>query len=176
MAIAISLVPPLAVVGITLSSGAYRESLGSLLLFVSNVSAILVTGLVVFLLYGARQHEVVPELPGAKGVHRGRAGALIFASLLIVAVPLSFTSVRSNRATSMTNTVTSVTRSWADADGWSVVNVTRTADGRYLIRVTGSAPEPSTTTLRSSLDDAGLSSVGVAVTLIPSQTIVLPGR
>jgi uncharacterized hydrophobic protein (TIGR00271 family) len=41
VAIAISLVPPLAVVGLTLESGAPRQSLGALLLFVTNVAAIL---------------------------------------------------------------------------------------------------------------------------------------
>ena len=176
VAIAISLVPPLAVVGITLSSGAFGESLGSMLLFVSNVSAILVTGLFVFLLFGARRHELLPELPGTKGVHRGRAGALIAASLLIVAIPLSFTSVRTNRATTTTNAVTSITRSWAHHDGWSLVSVTRTADGRYLVRVTGSEPGPSPSELRSELDAAGFRAVGLAVTLIPSETITLPGR
>ena len=51
VAIAISLVPPLAVVGLTLESGAHEQALGALLMFVSNVSAILVTGLLVMVLY-----------------------------------------------------------------------------------------------------------------------------
>lgn len=51
VAIAISLVPPLTVVGLTLESGAHDQALGALLLFVSNVSAILVTGLLLMVLY-----------------------------------------------------------------------------------------------------------------------------
>lgn len=51
VAIAISLVPPLAVVGLTLESGAPDEALGALLLFVTNVSAILAAGLVVMTVY-----------------------------------------------------------------------------------------------------------------------------
>ena len=47
VAIAISLVPPLAVVGLTLESGAGEESLGALLLFLTNVGAILLSGLAV---------------------------------------------------------------------------------------------------------------------------------
>ena len=46
MAIAISLVPPLAVVGLTLESGAPREALAALLLFTTNVAAILASGIV----------------------------------------------------------------------------------------------------------------------------------
>jgi uncharacterized membrane protein len=43
VAIAISLVPPLSVVGLTLESGEPDEALGALLLFVTNVAAILAT-------------------------------------------------------------------------------------------------------------------------------------
>jgi uncharacterized membrane protein len=39
VAIAISLVPPLAVVGLTVESGAPHQSLGAFVLFVTNVAA-----------------------------------------------------------------------------------------------------------------------------------------
>ena len=55
VAIAISLVPPLAVVGLTLESGAPRQAIGSLLLFVTNVVAILASGIVVMGLYRVRR-------------------------------------------------------------------------------------------------------------------------
>src|SRR5207342_3570881 len=45
VAIAISLVPPLAVVGLTLESGAPEQASGALLLFLTNVSAILASGI-----------------------------------------------------------------------------------------------------------------------------------
>ena len=51
VATSISLVPPLAVVGLTLQSGASGESLGALLLFLTNVGAILLSGLIVMALY-----------------------------------------------------------------------------------------------------------------------------
>jgi uncharacterized hydrophobic protein (TIGR00271 family) len=44
VAIAISLVPPLSVVGLTLEAGELDQSAGALLLFVTNVAAILGTG------------------------------------------------------------------------------------------------------------------------------------
>jgi uncharacterized membrane protein len=47
VAIAISLVPPLAVADLTLQSGAPSQSLGALLLFATNVAAILASGIVV---------------------------------------------------------------------------------------------------------------------------------
>jgi uncharacterized hydrophobic protein (TIGR00271 family) len=51
VAIAISLVPPLAVAGLTLQSGAPGQCLGALLLFATNVAAILASGSVVMALY-----------------------------------------------------------------------------------------------------------------------------
>src|SRR5271165_3203978 len=55
VAIAISLVPPLAVAGLTLESGDPHQSLGSLLLFMTNVIAILGSGIVVMALYRVRR-------------------------------------------------------------------------------------------------------------------------
>ena len=55
VAIAISLVPPLGVVGLTLESGAPRQALGAFVLFSTNVAAILASGIVVMALYRAYQ-------------------------------------------------------------------------------------------------------------------------
>ena len=58
VAIAISLVPPLAVVGLTLESGAPEQALGALLLFLTNFGAILLTGLIVMAIYRVRATAV----------------------------------------------------------------------------------------------------------------------
>ena len=75
VAIAISLVPPLAVVGLTLESGAPHQALGALLLFTTNVAAILASGIVVMALY--RTHRAFrprgPSVPPSWGRrHRRR--------------------------------------------------------------------------------------------------------
>jgi len=83
VAIAISLVPPLAVVGLTLESGAPHQALGSLLRFVTNVIAILASGIVVIGLYRvsrtsdesafpSSRHAVAPRpgRPASPGSHR----------------------------------------------------------------------------------------------------------
>jgi uncharacterized membrane protein len=53
VAIAISLVPPLAVVGLTLESGVPRQSLAAFVLFVTKVAAILASGIVVIAFHRA---------------------------------------------------------------------------------------------------------------------------
>ena len=55
VAIAISLVPPLTVVGLTLESGSIAQSLGAVLLFLTNVVAIIGTGIVVMSVYGVNK-------------------------------------------------------------------------------------------------------------------------
>jgi len=78
VAIAISLVPPLAVVGLTLESGAARQSLGALLLFVTNVAAILASGIVVMAFYRIRR---LSGQGAATGFRFGGAVAIIAALL-----------------------------------------------------------------------------------------------
>lgn len=51
VAIAISLVPPLSVVGVTLEAGEPSQSWGALLLFLTNVTAILAVGSIVMAIY-----------------------------------------------------------------------------------------------------------------------------
>jgi hypothetical protein len=63
VAIAISLVPPLAVAGLTLQSGAPGQCLGALLLFATNVAAILASGIVVMTLYRTGQVSGQPAAP-----------------------------------------------------------------------------------------------------------------
>ncbi len=89
VAIAISLVPPLSVVGLTLEAGAYGQSLGAFLLFLTNVAAILATGIIVMALYG------VQRLGGRSGHARSRRRAtfVVVALVVIVAVPLTISSI-----------------------------------------------------------------------------------
>ncbi len=52
VAIAVALVPPLSVVGITLEQGAYQWAFGALLLFLTNVVSIVLAAVTVFVLMG----------------------------------------------------------------------------------------------------------------------------
>ena len=88
VAIAISLVPPLAVVGLTLESGAPDQALGAFLLFASNVSAILATGLLVMAIY--RVHHLTTRSEGSSPtLHRVPVAVAIVASLVAIAIPLT---------------------------------------------------------------------------------------
>ena len=108
VAIAISLVPPLAVVGLTLESGAPDQALGALLLFATNVTAILATGLLVMAIYRIyRQSSEQTEHPD-RALHRGQAVVAIVVGLVVIAVPLALTSARVASTTANESTVTDV--------------------------------------------------------------------
>ena len=171
VAIAISLVPPLAVVGLTLESGAPRESLAAFLLFTTNVAAILASGIVVMSVYRVRR---VSRQTAAPAFHYGAAVAIIAALLLAVIVPLWISSDRIDKTTTRQTDVQAVAEHWANDAGWSVVGVTVTGD-RVLVEATGPNPAPSLTMLRQDLNTAGLNGLNVRVSLVPASYQPLPG-
>lgn len=171
VAIAISLVPPLAVAGLTLEAGAGNESVGALLLFLTNVGAILLTGVVVMGLYRVRatamQSAVRPPL--------GRRAAIIVIVVFVVAiaVPLAGSTARivDERLTSAS--VTDVASRWASEADWEVVSV-EFRQGAFVIRTTGELPAPDSRALRTKLDAAGLAGIHVRLQLVPEARIDLP--
>ena len=84
VAIAVSLVPPLAVVGICLSAGAYGEALGAFVLFLTNFLAIVIAGLIFFALMGYGGAAL--DLKGKKA-KRWAVMVIVTATFLII-VPL----------------------------------------------------------------------------------------
>lgn len=83
VAIAISLVPPLAVVGVCLGSGAPALALGAFILFASNVVAMIITSTIV--LVGAGYSTQGDE---GVAIGRGRAYVLLAIALVVVLVPM----------------------------------------------------------------------------------------
>jgi len=167
VAIAISLVPPLCVVGLTLESGAPHQSVGALLLFVTNVAAILASGIVVLGLYR------VSRLVAVTDFRRAGAVTLIGVLLVLVVIPLAINSRRTDATTVRQQDVQAVAQHWADKAGWAVVAVSASGN-QILIQATGPDPAPDTATLRQDLDDAGLSGVSARVSLAPATYQALP--
>lgn len=173
VAIAISLVPPLAVVGLTLESGAPHQALGALLLFGTNVTAIIATGTVLFLAYR------VPRAAAELGVEVGQLslGTLLTAigAVLVLAIPLGIGSAIVVQQEVLVAKATPVASAWAESQGWQVSQIT-VRDGVLRIVALGPPPTIQETGLRESLDQAGLSAVDVRVTLVLGGSKELPGR
>lgn len=84
VAVAVALVPPLAVVGISLGFGDYDDAGGAMLLYITNLAGIVLAAMVVFVLTG-----FVPEFQIRRGIKEIRLGFVVAAiSVLVISVPL----------------------------------------------------------------------------------------
>jgi len=172
VAIAISLVPPLAVVGLTLEAGATGEAAGASLLFLANVTAILASGIVVMGLY--RVQRTASDVDGPDtSVNRAGAAIVVAILVLLVAVPLAITGTGIVRDTLAQSRVSAVADDWAANAGWDVVSV-ESREGAVVVRAVGQLPAPAPEDLRRALDDAGVTDTDVRLELVPEQRVDLP--
>jgi uncharacterized hydrophobic protein (TIGR00271 family) len=156
VAIAISLVPPLAVVGLTLQSGAPDQAAGALLLFATNVTAIVATGTAVLLAYRVRATALATGRD--VGHLRARTVIVVTSLVVVVAVPLGIGSYQAVRNQTILSTAQLVADRWAQGHAWQVVEVA-VRQGTVQVTAGGPAPGPDAPSLRRALDEAGLGGV-----------------
>lgn len=144
VAIAISLVPPLGVVGVCLGSGAPSLAVGALVLFASNVVAMVITSSIVLAIAG------YAHTPGIEdGSRRGRAYALMGVALVVVAIPMVVNSL----STVWADQVSTAADDWlSSTPGATVVSVTWQAD-TATVTVLGPAQLPPVEELQKTVDD-----------------------
>jgi len=171
VAIAISLVPPLAVVGLTLESGAPSQAAGALLLFGTNVAAIIATGTLVLLLYRIR--PVAREAGVAVGRLGGRSLAAVAAGVVIVSLPLAIGSHRVVQQSLIIAEAQDAAEEWADKQGWRIAEVEFREDVLVILAL-GPPPEADSGALRDELDAVGLEDIDVRVTLVVGGSADLP--
>ncbi|MBZ5737966.1 DUF389 domain-containing protein [Nocardioides mangrovi] len=171
VAIAISLVPPLAVVGLTAESGAYDESLGALLLFGTNVAAIICTGVVVLLWSDLRDAAVAAGEPvGALG---RRTLAVLAASMVVLVVPLALGTWQVVQEQLVIAAARPVADDWAHDQGWEVTDI-ELRQGTLHITAVGRTFKADDAALRAALDDAGLADLPAEVTLVAGGSRSVP--
>jgi uncharacterized hydrophobic protein (TIGR00271 family) len=108
VAIAVSLVPPLATVGICLELGRPDAAAGALLLFVTNFAAIVVAACVVFTLSG-----LAPSREAIVDRNRVRNGFILaVVALAIIAIPLAITGFQRGVATLDSTKSAPVVKAW----------------------------------------------------------------
>jgi uncharacterized hydrophobic protein (TIGR00271 family) len=91
VAVAVALVPPLASVGITLEAGEYDLAQGALLLYVTNLTAIVLASIAIFVVTGF----VAPRRLSDNFGRLGTTGLVVTGLLVLVALPLYQASVSS---------------------------------------------------------------------------------
>lgn len=139
VAIAVSLVPPLANTGILLAFGEVQLALGSLLLFLANYVAILFSGTLVFRIMGFG----LAFARGADG-QAHRKGAWVSAlGVFVVALPLGVASYDIAVKTSIKRTVTKELKEWLADGSYRLAYVeSETADVRVKVLLKGSGILP----------------------------------
>lgn len=163
VAIAISLVPPLAVVGLLLSVQRYSDAGGAALLFGTNVAAIIATGAAVFLAYRIR--DAAREGGMTVGDLRGRSLVVVGSMLIVVAVPLTAGSVAVAYDQLLASRARPIAESWASQNQWLVT--TLAVNNRDLVvTALGSPPDADPAELRTALNAEGLADMDLTVRLV----------
>jgi uncharacterized hydrophobic protein (TIGR00271 family) len=144
VAIAISLVPPMCVVGITAAKGAWSESMGALLLFVTNVLAMVTAGILLFGLARYRGQASAVDLNSRRVV------TVVAVSLAILLVPLTTESLRYVRETNTQQAATTQAQRWVAGTAWALDEVS--VDGATVsVRIIGTGTQPDPNRLLSAL-------------------------
>lgn len=165
VAIAVSLVPPLSVVGVCLSAGEGSNAMGAFVLFLTNFLAIVAAGLIVFALMGY----------GGAALNRRNLKArhwavvVVVASIVIVSVPLGATSYRVAIDQILEQKTQASAKNWLGPTDYDIIEIR--ADGRkveMVIAGEGDVPE-----IDSFLADLGkkVGKVDVSVRVVPEQTL-----
>ncbi len=137
VAIAISLVPPLGVVGVCLGQGQVALAIGALILFLSNFVALVLAGTLVFTAYGYTAEA------RAGGLRRRHAYSAIAVGVVLVLVPLVANTVGNALVALWTQRIQVAAEEWvAQAPGGRVVDVTvQSLTAVVEVEVPGSVPD-----------------------------------
>jgi uncharacterized hydrophobic protein (TIGR00271 family) len=131
VAIAISLVPPLAVVGATAVDGDWSGSFGALLLFLTNMLAIIVVGTAVFSAMRVRHGRGLDP-----SFHRRPVYAVVAAAGIVIVAALGVLTFRTVQLANRQAAATSVGSAWARDNGERLV-LTRFDGDRLTVIVEG---------------------------------------
>lgn len=149
VAIAVALVPPLSVVGITLQQRAWEDAAGASLLFLTNFVSIVLAAVTVFVLMG---FAALPPDEDQRARMRRVVGVFAAGAMLIL-IPLSFTSQDVWTEANDEATASEVVLDWLPEDG-NVELVQIEAEGQTMEIVLSGPKLPSdTSSLQAELEE-----------------------
>lgn len=163
VAIAVSLVPPLATVGFCLELHRMSDAAGALLLFTTNFAAIVVAACIVFALAGA-----IPDRAMLRERHRMRNGMIVAViALVIIAVPLFATGFARIADSQHTDEGAPIVRDWIGGRDLTVTSWSVSGSKVALVLAGPDAPaDPGT--LAQSLASTFGSPVDLDLHYVPS--------
>lgn len=171
VAVAIALVPPLAVTGVTLYAGSVEQALGAALLFGTNLIAIVAMASIVFVLTGYVAWSGLVVDP-----QRARASyATVAAGIIVLLIPLGLTTKGLVDDAAQLRTSQQVVDAWlADAEGMHVSRLD--VDGpRVEVTVQGPGDAPPADVLHRALAAELGGDIVLEVRVVPEVVHVVDG-
>ncbi|WP_084125453.1 DUF389 domain-containing protein [Demequina sp. NBRC 110054] len=171
VAIAVALVPPLAVVGISLANNRPVDAGGAFLLFLTNFVAITISAALVFVLTGFARHKILKRNPW--GVAATVAPYVALAA--VVLVPLAFTSEGALSATAQSKDAEKIVTDWIGEDSDLLIQSITIDGGEVTVLLVGSDDVPDPEQLQKDLM-VGLrrTELSLIVGVTPVEVTVLP--
>ncbi len=163
VAIAVALVPPLAVVGVGLGQQRYADAGGALLLFLTNFVAIVLAAAAVFALGGfARAGHLRERL------REVLTTVAPFAALAaVILVPLVFTSEGLLATATAQRQATDVVEQWLEGTPDVHVTSIEVRDDKITVELSGPGDPPSVDSLQQNLIKELARPIGLTVVVVP---------
>ena len=162
VAVAIALVPPLAVVGLMISQNNWFEALGALLLFTTNLVAILLVGAFVFVLTGVVPMFQITQNSRAIKLSLGMVAALAVAVIAVLGV----TSETFQAEIAGTKAAEQAVEAWIGDKDLEAVS-TKVSPAELRVTVAGPEPPPPAEDLAAAMKSASGREVDVRVFWVP---------
>lgn len=167
VAIAISLVPPLAVVGVCLASSEFDPAFGAFLLFSTNVVSILLAGGVVFAVLG----YAGVAFEDADRLARRRGAMAVAVGVIIVVAPLAGTSVKVAHDSLLLHRAHDEADAWVRGSRYRVAEVS--AESRNVsVIIAGSGRPPAVEDLLTAIEERA-GDIDLTVRIVPAEEISL---
>jgi uncharacterized hydrophobic protein (TIGR00271 family) len=170
VAIAISLVPPLCVVGITLFNGGFTEAGGAFLLFLTNFIAILVAGTATFGLMGLPR---VARMEMKDKTRKNAMVAIIIAGIILIGV-LTVSSYHTYTVTNNQIAASEVVTGWLGPASPYLVQKVVLTGSRVDVTLLGEGPLPPLEMLYSSMGEKFGHPVRIRLHTIPEKKSEYP--
>jgi uncharacterized membrane protein len=167
VAIAISLVPPLCVVGLSLQAGYPDEALGALLLFTTNFLSILLAGGAVLAILGLNKAANAR----ITGPARRNAYLAIGLAMLIVSVPLVATGRQATANFIGQQQSSAIVDGWLEGSGYSSEGVAYQGNTVRVV-ITGAGDPPAFERLVETLRTQLRRPVVVSLKVVPAEEFV----
>ncbi|GAA1706237.1 hypothetical protein GCM10009808_25270 [Microbacterium sediminicola] len=170
VAIAVALVPPLAVVGICLNGGRFDEAGGAALLFLTNFVAIVLAAAGVFVITGFARPYALRNRP--RQILQTVAPFVALAG--IVLLPLMLTSEGLLQNATSVRAAQNTVEEWLGEDSSFVVSSVTVSSSEIEVTITGPGTPPAAEELAAALQDDFFEPVALTLTVVPIDVTVVP--